>query len=120
MTTVPFAERAETMPLQGRDIDCVVAVMLKILDGKCKMTGSAKAVMERVYDTVKGRPGQILSADIHEIIAAARTRSDPDLLAQIHRQRVAAESRIPRPVMKAFKARLRRDGLLPTSEDDTP
>lgn len=120
MTTVPFAKRADTMPLQGSDIDCVTAVMLKMLDGKCKMSGGAKAVMEQIYDRVKGRPGQILPSDTHEIIAAARSRSDPELRERVHRQRVAAESLIPRPVMKAFKARLRRDGILPTSEDDTP
>lgn len=112
-TTIAPSDRAEPISLEPHEIDCVVAVMLKVLDGKCKMDGAAKEVMTRLYDAVKAQPGRALPTDMHRVIAAARVGFDPQLREQIHQRRVLAESLIPRPVMKAFKARLRRDGILP-------
>lgn len=112
---------SRAMPLERHEVDCVVAVMLKILDGKCQMDGPSKKAMESFYDAVKSRPGQVLPVDVREVIATARISQDPEVFEQIHRQRVLAESLIPRPQMKAFKARLRRDGFLPASiEDNAP
>ena len=44
--------------LTPSDIDCATAVMLKILDGKCKMSEVDKLVMAALYDAVRDRPGQ--------------------------------------------------------------
>lgn len=115
-TVLPYDDG--TLALQEHEIDCMVAVMLKILDGKCKMGRFAKETMERLYESVEGRPGRLLPAKAREVIATARRSPTPELMEEIHRLRVRAECTIPRQVMKSFKARLRRDGILPTGEKD--
>ncbi len=98
--------------LSVSDIDCATAVMLKILDGKCKMHAAEKIVMAWLYDAVKARPGHLLGAEMHALIAAARPVADEATRNLIYEKRVLAETAISRPVMKAFKAMIRRDGLL--------
>lgn len=95
------------------EIDCATAVMLKILDGKCKMNGSEKVVMEALYDALKGHSGQVLGPDLHTLIARARSGLDEVLREDVYEQRLYAETQISRPVMKGFKARLRTIGVLP-------
>lgn len=97
--------------LSPGDIDCATAVMLKILDGKCKMNEVDKIVMEHLYGAVKDRPGLRLGADIHGLIAVARHAADEALKDFIYEKRVLAETAISRPVMKAFKAMIRQQGL---------
>lgn len=107
--------------LSPSDVDCATAVMLKILDGKCKMSAIEKLVMERLYDAVKGRPGWRLDADCHALIGAARGDASEALKNFIYEKRLLAETTISRPVMKAFKAMIRREGLfagLPDDEDN--
>jgi len=84
-------------------LDCVAAIMLKILDGKCKMGEADKAALTAVYDVVKARPGQLLGADVHAQIAKARQGMDAVQADRIHALRVEAEALIPKPVMKDFK-----------------
>lgn len=114
----------ETAPLSGavslqeHEIDCTVAVMLKMLDGKCKMGSCAKEIMERLYESVEQRPGRLLPPEVRKVIAAARRSPNRELMEEVHRLRVRAECTIPRQVMKTFKARLRREGILPTGEKD--
>lgn len=98
-------------PLTPSDIDCVTAVMLKILDGKCKMGAVEKVVMAELYDALRGRPGERLGTPEHELIATARQGADEALRNQIYERRVLAETAISRPVMKAFKAMIRSNGL---------
>ncbi len=106
------------------EVDCATAVMLKILDGKCKMNPREKVVMVALYDAVKGRPGLRLGAEVHDFIhwvcgrlarGAGATAEDPlweqPLRQQVYEYRVLAETMISRPVMKAFKAAIRRDGV---------
>ena len=102
----------QTHPLSASDIDCATAVMLKILDGKCKMHPAEKVVMAWFYDAVKDRPGHLLGTEMHALIAAARPGADEATRNLIYERRVLAETAISRPVMKAFKAMIRRDGLL--------
>ncbi|MBZ0091288.1 MAG: hypothetical protein K8F27_03585 [Sulfuricellaceae bacterium] len=91
-------------------VDCTTAVVLKILDNKCKMLpGEMDAVMA-IYDAVRHRPAPLFGRAVHEAIDAARRYSTPAALDAIHRLRVDAEAAIPKPVMKAYKAFL-RDGL---------
>ena len=97
-------------------VDCVTAIMLKILDGKCKMFPEEKHTMTIVYDVVKTRPGKLLGSDIHQLIAQARAGMDDAMVLRIYEQRLYAETMISRPVMKAFKAMLREEGILAAAQ----
>jgi hypothetical protein len=99
-------------PLTPVHIDCATAIMLKILDGKCKMAAGEKRVMAELYDQVKTRPGHNLGADIHSLIARAQSHADEAMKTFIYEKRVLAETMISRPVMKGFKAMIREQGLL--------
>ena len=103
-----WAERTAFAPLQ---IDCITAIMLKIIDGKCKMADE-KRVMAEIYDIVRGQEGRLLGPEVHALIASARSEPDDSRLAQVYEQRLFAESMITRPVMKAFKALLRSEGII--------
>jgi hypothetical protein len=98
--------------LQPAEIDCANAVMLKILDGKCKMPADEKQVMAELYRQLDGRSGPLLGEAVHRLIAEAGDRPDEAMRNRIYEQRVLAETRIARPTMKAFKAMIRRTGLL--------
>lgn len=100
------------------DVDCTTTVMLKILDGKCKMGPRDKDVIPLLYDAIRDRPGRMLGADMHALIARARGGEREALVAQIYEHRVLAETAISRPVMKAYKARLREAGVLGGSGGD--
>lgn len=93
-------------------VDCVTTVMLKILDGKCKMVADERVIMAQLYDQIKTLPGQLLPDTIHGLITTARQQMDDGLVEQIYEQRLYAEQAITRPVMKGFKAQLRQRGLL--------
>ena len=58
MTAAHVAGWVQSHPLSPSDVDCATTVMLKILDGKCKMGSVDKIVMEALYDAVKDRPGR--------------------------------------------------------------
>ncbi len=117
--TAHFAKAwAASAHLEPAEIDCATALMLKIIDGKCKMSSEEKAVMAVVYDQIKTRPGNILGADDHALIALARAEPEPDLLARVYERRVLAETMISRPVMKGYKAMLRNVGVLGGLQDE--
>lgn len=97
--------------LSPSDIDCATTVMLKILDGKCKMGEVEKRVMAALYDAVRDRPGQRFGESEHSLIATARQGSDEAMRNAIYERRVLAETTLSRPVMKAFKAMIRAEGL---------
>jgi len=104
---------AATATLLPAEVDCVTAVMLKILDGKCKMAAEEKGIMEGLYDACTEREGLLLGDDYHDLVRAARADGGDTMRARVYEQRVLAETMISRPVMKGFKARLRREGVLP-------
>lgn len=93
-------------------IDCTTAVMLKILDGKCKMDRQEKDTIAIIYDVVKHRPGKLLGATHHILIETARRQTDDEIIMQVYEQRLYAETMIGRPVMKAYKTMLREEGLI--------
>jgi hypothetical protein len=109
-------------PLLPIQIDCAVTVMLKILDGKCKMPPTEKMVMTLLYDQIKTREGELFGAELNALIDQARERSDDEQLKMhIYEKRLLAETAISRPVMKKFKAFIREEGLLDSkqaSEED--
>lgn len=106
-----IAQWAANTPLNPIEVDCVTAVMLKILDGKCKMDRQEKIVMAWLYEAVRGQSGRVLGPALHTLIAKARDQMDETLRESIYEQRVLAETMISRPAMKAFKAMLRERGL---------
>jgi len=119
--TNPFAEHGNLdafveawvrdHPLVPAEVDCALAVMLKILDGKCKMKSAEKTVMAALYRQVRHAPGQRLPADLRALVERAHMEPDAELQEIIYEKRVLAETIISRPVMKCFKARIRNDGL---------
>ncbi|MBS0371293.1 MAG: hypothetical protein JSS57_19090 [Proteobacteria bacterium] len=114
----PAAAWARQAALTPTDIDCTTTVMLKILDGKCKMNPQEKEIIAVIYDVVKDRPGHILDDTDHRLIALARQGMDDALVERIYEQRLIAETMISRPVMKAYKAMLRASGVLATAQSE--
>jgi hypothetical protein len=106
--------------LSCAEVDCITAVMLKILDGKCKMPPAEKIIMQALYDCASGLTGLYLGQSYHQLISRAKAIGTDQLLSQVYETRVLAETQISRPVMKKFKTRLRAEGILPTkaSGDD--
>lgn len=120
MTLAHVSRWVQAHPLSPSDVDCATTVMLKILDGKCKMGEIDKIVMAQLYDAVKERPGLRFGAEFHALIARARGSADEALKNFIYEKRVLAETELSRPVMKAFKAMIRAEGLfagLPVEEE---
>ena len=121
MMTAQVASWVQAHPLSPSDVDCATTVMLKILDGKCKMGSVDKVVMEALYDALKDRPGLRFGDAFHALIAEARRESSEALKNFIYEKRVLAETELSRPVMKAFKAMIRGEGLFAgmASEEET-
>ena len=121
MMTAQVASWVQAHPLAPSDVDCATTVMLKILDGKCKMGSVDKVVMEALYDALKDRPGLRFGDAFHALIAEARRESSEALRSFIYEKRVLAETELSRPVMKAFKAMIRGEGLFAgmASEEET-
>lgn len=117
--TTSIARWAEERLLDPVHIDCTTTVMLKILDGKCKMSEDDKAVIPVLYDIAKTRPGKLFGADYHALIAQARLATDESMRMFIYEKRLLAETMLSRPVMKTYKAWLRQQGILkPTTKND--
>ncbi len=98
-------------PLTPIHVDCATTVMLKILDGKCKMYPEEKIVMTLLYDQVKGLCGELFDDGMHRLIAEARGNLNEEMRNRIYEKRVLAETVLSRPVMKGFKASIRQQGL---------
>lgn len=99
-------------PLSPPEVDCAVAVKLKILDGKCKMPAAEKVVMALLYDCIAALPGERLDFAMRSLIAQVTSEPSEAQKNHIYEHRVLAETMISRPIMKAFKARIREQGLL--------
>jgi hypothetical protein len=112
MTAAHVAGWVQAHALSPSDVDCATTVMLKILDGKCKMNEYDKVVISRLYDIAKSRPGKLMGEEYHALIEQARTALDEALAMFIYEKRLLAETMISRPVMKAYKAWLRDNGIL--------
>jgi hypothetical protein len=106
---VKWALNTDFSPVQ---VDCTTTVALKILDGKCKMLPGEKAAVLAIYDVVKPLPGELFSQEDHNVITQARCTetASKEVMNKIHFLRLYAETHIFKPVMKAYKAKL-RDGL---------
>lgn len=102
--------------LSGAEVDCITAVMLKILDCKCKMPEHERQIMAALYGLSKHLTGKHLGERYHQLIATALVDGSESMLATVYETRVLAETQISRPVMKAFKGRLRKEGVLPSKQ----
>ena len=108
--THPASQWAARQDFNSIQIDCITAIVLKILDGKCKMHAGEKVAIMHIYDTVSDQPGMLFNAEHHHHITHAREQNSAQAASRVHQLRVHAESMIPKPVMKQFKAVL-REGL---------
>jgi hypothetical protein len=106
----PAAAWAAQQQFTLTDIDCTTAVVLKILDGKCRMSPGEMAAIMEIYDVVRCDSGVLFSESDHQAIYQARVKPTDAVLTRVHKLRMFAESRIPEPVMKQYKSML-RDGL---------
>ncbi len=110
-TTEQIAQWVKEHPLAPIHVDCAITVMLKILDGKCKMNAEEKMVMTALYQQVKNFPSQLFGEQYHQLITNANNGLDEAMKMQIYEQRLLAETMLSRPVMKEFKAMIREQGL---------
>lgn len=99
-----WAEATEFSPIH---VDCIIAIVLKILDDKCKMGAEEKSSLMAIYEITKSRKGALFDIDIHQEIEAARLGKSVLVAGRIHQLRKQAEASIEKPVMKAFKVLLR-------------
>lgn len=106
-TPHPAALWALEAPLDTLQVDCVTALMLKILDHKCKMPPEEQIALMAVYSVVKGRESLLFEEAIHGAIHAAMHSEQSGCAERIHQLRLEAEAMIPKPVMKHFKHYLR-------------
>lgn len=106
----PAAQWALEVGFDAVQVDCTTAVVLKILDNKCKMSPGEMAAIVAIYDVVHRLSPPLLGEAVHTAIHAMRTQATDDVRESIHQLRVQAEAEIPKPVMKDYKAFL-RDGL---------
>ncbi|MBU1222793.1 MAG: hypothetical protein KKA22_06490 [Gammaproteobacteria bacterium] len=110
ITLHPAAHWAIQAAFTPEQIDCTTAVVLKILDNKCKMLPGEKLAVMAVYDAVRHLASPLFDSAVHAAIRAARQEPGTQTLDAIHPLRVHAEAAIPKPVMKQYKAFL-REGL---------
>lgn len=104
----PAAQWALETGFDPVQVDCTTAVVLKILDGKCKMLPGEMAAVMAIYDAVRQRPARLFDNGTHRTIDMARAHPDRVTATVVHELRIHAEASIPKPVMKAFKAMLRQ------------
>ncbi|MFH1818637.1 MAG: hypothetical protein ABIK08_12530 [Pseudomonadota bacterium] len=109
-TLHPAAHWSIQSAFTPEQVDCTTAVVLKILDNKCKMLPGEKLAVMAIYDTVRHLAAPLFDRAVHDAIRAARQEPGTLTLAAIHPLRVHAEAAIPKLVMKRYKAFL-REGL---------
>lgn len=107
---------AKTHPFEPIHVDCTTTVMLKILDGKCKMNPAEKRVMAILYDAVKGQTGKLFGDEFHTLISTVRQQRTNEMKNYIYERRVLAETMLSRPVMKGYKAMIREQGLFDVAD----
>lgn len=108
---------SDTLEFTSSEVDCILALMLKILDGKCKMLRHEQRIIYALYNKVNNRSGEILGEEIRKTIDSAHKSRNKDLADRIHIYRLLAEQEIPRTTMKQFKKMLRCEGILPGKDE---
>jgi hypothetical protein len=103
----PAAVWAQSACLSNLQVDCVTAVVLQILDNKCKMNLEEQLAMLAIYRALGPRSGKVFDEGVHQTIEHALRVSDLRISRQIQEYRLYADRAIPEPVMKYFKQYLR-------------
>ncbi|MGD2117348.1 MAG: hypothetical protein PVG66_03250 [Chromatiales bacterium] len=96
------ARWARSQRFDALQLDCITAVVLKILDRKCKMDADRQAAVIAVYGVCCQMQGKLFDDSDHALIQAALQKQAVDRDA-IHARRLYGEAQIPKPTMKAFK-----------------
>lgn len=86
-----------------QQIDCLIGIMLKILDGKCKMDEVTQHSVQIIYRQAHHQQSHLFDPAIHLLIKQSFEDMDRLMAKQVHHLRLFAESAIPKPVMKGFK-----------------
>ena len=94
---------AAGLDLAPQQVDCLISLMLKILDGKCQMDADSQASLRIVYRQAHNQSSQLFDPAIHDFIERVTWQPDLVSLRHVHELRLYAESAIARPVMKRFK-----------------
>ncbi|MCU7845113.1 MAG: hypothetical protein KZQ93_14885 [Candidatus Thiodiazotropha sp. (ex Monitilora ramsayi)] len=102
-TPHPAALWAQTAPLDPLQVDCVTAVMLRILDNKCELAPEEQMALMAVYSVVRERKGLFFDTSIHREIDEALHAAGTVSVDRIHELRLFTEEAIPKPVLKHFK-----------------
>lgn len=84
-------------------VDCLITIMLKILDGKCKMDQQIQLNVWLVYQQAHQGRSRVFDPAIHGLIADMYQQPDPLSRKHIHELRCFAETEIPKTTMKGFK-----------------
>ncbi|MET0116861.1 MAG: hypothetical protein ABW090_05510 [Sedimenticola sp.] len=100
-------EWASDRAFEPLHVDCITAVMLKILDGKCKMGETEQSMIKPLYEMTSNLMGVHFDQRVHKAIGMAMANPRNQWKDEIHTLRLRAEEVIPKPVMKAFKQHLR-------------
>jgi hypothetical protein len=87
----------------AQHIDCMTAVMLKILDNKCQMNAEIQQLFIDIYRVIEKNESNIFDLEIHNFINQVFKHPDPLSLRHIHELRLYAESTIEKSIMKEFK-----------------
>ena len=75
--------------------------------------------MTLLYDAVKTSPGRLLVSALHQLIAVARHYVDDAVRNATYETRVWGETVISPPIMEAFKAVNREQGLFVPGQGET-
>ena len=88
--------------LELQQMDCLITIILSILDGKCTMNSGSKNHIIEIYKAMEKNESDLFDAGIHTLIR--RVFEEPDRLLQryVHELRLYAESAIPDEVMQQF------------------
>ena len=94
---------ASKIRFNSRQLDCLTTLMLKILDGKCKMEQSVQDLVVVIYQSTVKEHVELFDPAVHEFIWEVRKQRNPVTSRQLHELRLYAEQAIPQLVMKQFK-----------------
>lgn len=85
---------------------------LKILDGKCQMSGEDQTIFMAVYDGIGEKIPSPWTTPLHRLISQSRVEGQlachPSSQDTIKFHRQEAEGAMQRPIMKSYKAMVRQ------------
>ena len=98
-----IAEWAAQTEFNLQQVHCLIAIMLKILDGKCRMDAETQYCVQIIYRNAHRGRSHLFSTDIHRFIEQTLQQADSLSLGFVRELRLYAESAIAKTRMKRFK-----------------